>query len=188
MILRGSYFDLPVGLGGLQLVSPITLPWEFEASQRLTQPPASIIADQPSNFSLDVLCDQEEIRKVIHQERRSQAKSEADALLTELPEDLRYAILLAQEKGASSWLNILPITEHGFTLYKRAFRDSIALRYGWMPTEIPVERVCGKSFSIEHALSCQRRGFPTLRHDEVRDLTASLLSEVCANVAVEPAL
>ena len=113
-----------------------------------------------------MLC-QEEIRKVIRQERRSQAKSEADALVTELPDDLRYAILLAQEKGASSWLSILPIAEHGFTLHKRAFRDAIALRYGWTPKEIPVECICGKSFTIEHALSCQRGGFPMLRHNEV---------------------
>ena len=51
----------------------------------------------------------------------------------------------------------------------------------------PVECVCGKPFTIKHALSCQRGGFPTLRHNEVRDLTASLLSEICPYVAVEPA-
>ena len=31
-------------------------------------------------------------------------------------------------------------------------------------------------------------GFSTLRHNELRDLTASLFSEVCTNVAVEPPL
>ena len=41
---------------------------------------------------------------------------------------------------------------------------------------------------MEHALSCTRGGFPTLRHNEVRDLTASMLSEVCLNVSIEPAL
>ena len=175
-------------LGGLQLSSPTTLHQEFEASKHLTQPLTLLLSDQSRNFSFEVLLCQEEIRKAIRQERRSFAKSEADALLTELPEDLRYASLLAQEKGASSWLNTLPITEHGFALHKRAFRDAIALRYGWTPEEIPVECVCGKSFTVEHALSCQRGGFPMLRHNEVRDLTASLLSEVCANVAIEPML
>ena len=33
-----------------------------------------------------------------------------------------------------------------------------------------------------HALSCPKGGFPSLRHNEVRDLTANLLSEVCNNV------
>lgn len=31
-------------------------------------------------------------------------------------------------------------------------------------------------------------GFPTIRHDEVRDMTTSLLTEVCHNVSVEPHL
>ena len=31
-------------------------------------------------------------------------------------------------------------------------------------------------------------GFPTIRHNELQDLTASLLTEVCHNVATEPRL
>ena len=31
-------------------------------------------------------------------------------------------------------------------------------------------------------------GFPTIRHNEIRDLTASLLTEVCPNVAIKPHL
>ena len=30
--------------------------------------------------------------------------------------------------------------------------------------------------------------FPIIRHNEIRDLTAELLSEVCCNVSVEPSL
>ncbi len=31
-------------------------------------------------------------------------------------------------------------------------------------------------------------GFPSIRHNEIRDLTADLLSEVCNNVCTEPEL
>ena len=31
-------------------------------------------------------------------------------------------------------------------------------------------------------------GIPTIRHNEIRDLTASLVTEVCHNVAIEPLL
>ena len=31
-------------------------------------------------------------------------------------------------------------------------------------------------------------GFPTIRHNELRDVTASLLSDVCHNVATDPRL
>ena len=42
--------------------------------------------------------------------------------------------------------------------------------------------------SIEHALSCPKGGFPIMRHNGVRDLTANLIAEVCHDVCIEPAL
>ena len=41
---------------------------------------------------------------------------------------------------------------------------------------------------MEHILSCPIGGFPTIRHNEIHDVTATLLSEVCHDVAVEPHL
>ena len=95
---------------------------------------------------------------------------------------------LAQEKGASSWLTSLPIKEFGFSLHKGAFWDALALRYGWSPLNLPVHCTCSTSFSVQHALSCPKGGFPTLRHNEVRDLTANLMAEVCHDVCTEPHL
>ena len=37
-------------------------------------------------------------------------------------------------------------------------------------------------------MSCKKGGFITLRHNEIRDITASLLSEVCKDVRREPSL
>ena len=51
-----------------------------------------------------------------------------------------------------------------------------------------MECVCGKSFPIKHALSCQWKGFVTLRHNDIQGPTASPLSEVCSNVSIEPSL
>ena len=47
---------------------------------------------------------------------------------------------------------------------------------------------CGTHFSVEHVLSCPKGGYPSIRHNEIRDLTAALLSEVCHNVSAEPHL
>ena len=95
---------------------------------------------------------------------------------------------LASEKGASNWLTTLPIQEFGFSLHKGAFADALALRYRWTPTRIPVSCVCGSSFTVEHVLSWPRGGFPILCHNEVRDVTANLLTEVCHDVRIEPDL
>ena len=42
--------------------------------------------------------------------------------------------------------------------------------------------VCGKSFSVQHCLSTPTGGFPAIRHNEVRDITAEKFIEVCPNV------
>ena len=95
---------------------------------------------------------------------------------------------LATVRGASSWLTTLPLSEHGFTLHRSAFQDALALRYGWSPLRPPSLCACGTSFSVEHALSCPKWGLPSLRHNKIRDLTATLLTEVCSQVCVEPEL
>ena len=41
---------------------------------------------------------------------------------------------------------------------------------------------------IDHALACPTGGYPTIRHNEVRDLIASLLADVCRDIEVEPKL
>jgi len=48
--------------------------------------------------------------------------------------------------------------------------------------------VCGKDFTLSHAFSCTHDTFPIIQHNEVRDLTASLMTEVCHDVQVEPHL
>ena len=66
--------------------------------------------------------------------------------------------------------------------------DAIALCYSWAPLNVPSNCVCGAPFEVDHLLSCSRRGFPSLRHNEVGDLTDKLLTEVCNDVQIEPDL
>lgn len=47
---------------------------------------------------------------------------------------------------------------------------------------------CGAHFSVNHAMSCKKGGFIHARHNELRDLTAKFLSEVCNDVSIEPVL
>ena len=123
----------------------------------------------------------------IHNRRRAQQQEAADLVKPQLPTSLQWTMTLAQEKGASSWLTAFPVTEHGFTLHKSAFRDALCLHYGWLPSRTPACD-CGSLFYVEHALSCPKRGFPSLRHNEIRDITANLLTEVCNSVCIEPHL
>ena len=83
---------------------------------------------------------------------------------------------------------MIPIKRNGFFLQKQAFKDAIRIRYN-----IPLERlstlcVCGNSFNLQHALSCPKGGLVITRHNELRNLTAEILGEVCKNVVIEPLL
>ena len=101
---------------------------------------------------------------------------------------MRKDLKVSSEKGASSWLSALPVAEHGFALHKGAFRDALGLCYGWRPSGLPTTCVCGKNFSVEHTLNCPCDGFPSVRHNELRDITAQCLTEVCHGVGTEPPL
>ena len=56
----------------------------------------------------------------------------------------------------------------------------------WM--EAPSTCSCVSKFSVEPTLSCAKGGYPSIRHNEIQDLTAHLMTEVCPNVALEPHL
>ena len=72
---------------------------------------------------------------------------------------------------------------------KGAFCNARCFHYGWRPNPLlPFQCVCGAKFIVEHSLNCPRGGFPSIRHNEFRDITADLLSEVCHNVGFEPSL
>ena len=45
---------------------------------------------------------------------------------------------------------------------------------------------CGAKFDLQHCMSCKKGGFINIRHNDIRDLTAKMLTEVCKDVAVEP--
>ena len=53
---------------------------------------------------------------------------------------------------------------------------------------MPSKCVCSENFTIDHALSCPRGAFPTIRHNEIRNLTGTLLTQVCHDVSLEPPL
>ena len=120
--------------------------------------------------------------------RRTLHCAEASQLKEQLPADLQCSMELASEKGASNWLSALPLEKYGFALHKGAFRDAVCLRYGWIPKNLSTHCVCGQSFTIDHALSCLTGGFPIIRHNEQKDVTVSLLQEVCHNVCSQPHL
>ena len=97
---------------------------------------------------------------------------------------------LASEKGASSWLTSLPLESCGFTLNKQEFHDAMLLRYDFRIKDIASVCACGENNNVNHTLICKRGGFVSLRHNNLRDVTADILRShsICKDVQVEPVL
>ena len=137
------------------------------------------------------LPDESELKSALHEARADKeqvAKRELQSVKESLSKRKLKALDLASEKGASTWLTILPLKEMGFNLNKREFRDGLRLRYNWPFNDLPSKCVCNQDFSVDHAMICRRGGFIIQRHNELRDLEAELLSSVCNDVEIEPVL
>ena len=182
-------FALPTRLGGLAIdILPETADKTYQTSKTINEPLSSTIAGQDNVSQDQISMEQESRLKQAKQERRRAKQKMADEVRNTLNGTTKKAMILAEEKGASAWLNNIPIKEHGFTLHKGAFRDAIALRYGWRPNGLPSTCACGKANGVDHALSCPRGGIIIKRHNEIRDVTASLLKDVTSTVEIEPIL
>ena len=184
-----QYSTVQYSLGGMGIVNPcFSCLNQFNSSVAISAPLIRLIINQSVCIPAEVLCEQAQLKSKVSSENRLDINKDAAKLREQLPAILQRQMDLASDKGASSWLSVLPLREHGFDLHKGSFRDALCLRYGWHPPLLPTTCVCNKSFTVEHALSCPRGGYPILRHNELRDITAQFLDKICPNVIVEPTL
>ncbi len=174
--IETALLALPAREGGLGIRVPsIQATYEYSSSQQIT----SALCDgvvQDDHYGYEITSETVNVKSTIRQQNRKRILDDIEVLTPQLTNNMQRSVKLAKEKGASSWLTALPLKNHGFTLHKQAFRDS---------AKLPSKCSCGSPFTVEHALSCAKGGFPSIRHNEIRDLTANLLSAVCNNVCIE---
>ena len=178
---------LPVRLGGLGMANPChEAAREHASSIKVTSPLVEQIMNQSHQLPEDSLVNS--LHQATKAEKSKELTDTAEGLKNIAPRKTQRALKLAQEKGSSLWLTVLPLQELGFDLNKREFRDAVKLRYDWPFDDIPSVCVCGETFTVDHAMICKRGGFVIQRHNELRDLEADLLNMVCSDVEVEPVL
>ena len=69
-----------------------------------------------------------------------------------------------------AWLTVMTSTVNGTELGAQEWRNSLFLRYGLDPPDLPKYwDGCKAQFSISHALDCINGGLITVRHNELRD-------------------
>ena len=186
--LMRSIYSLPVRIGGLGIQDPsFEAASEYEYSIQMTSQLAKAIYNQEEVFKQDETL-QMDIRSKVKKLKEARQKDLLDDIKSNCSEELVRLINLSSEKGASSWLTSLPLTEYGFHLNKQHFLDAICMRYDLPIKDAPRSCSCGEAYSVNHCLTCKSGGYVILRHNTVRDTTKDLLTEVCKDVRVEPPL
>ena len=184
-----SLLSLPPRLGGMGIVNlHHEASAQYSSSLFINSPLfSSIIRNTPVSI-MDLLEEVSQRKNKVKADRLAAIRLLVSELSNTISDNLKRCLEAASEKGSSSWITALPIKDHGFALHKGAFRDAICLRYGWIPSHLPSTCICGAALSVDHALNCNTGGFPSLRHNDIRDITANLLTEICSDVSVEPSL
>ena len=73
-------------------------------------------------------------------------------------------------------MSATPIQGTHFEMSFDKFRDSIALRHGHVPVDLPSHcDADNETFDVTHTLNCARGGLVYARHNELHDLNFSLL-------------
>ena len=98
----------------------------------ITAPLVELITTN-ADFSQDTRDEMTQAKLEMKKKRRNQLDDDATRIHSELNAPLKRSVDLAKDKGASSWLPALPLENQGFTLYRSAFRDALALQYNWLP-------------------------------------------------------
>ena len=81
-------------------------------------------------------------QRCARQKKADGVRHDLEYVTKSLPLKTQRAVEFIKEKGASSWLSVIPLKEMNFTLNKREFSDAIKLRYGWEFNDIPTVCVC----------------------------------------------
>ena len=163
---------------------------QFKASSKITQPHVESILNQDTimHTTNSEGKSTQELMQENNAKKHEQRKQQMEEIDINLPENLKTFVEQARDKGASSWMNALPISEQHLTLNKEEFKDAMRLRYNLPLSGLPTNCPCGERFDVTHALSCKKGGFVSQRHDNTRDLLTHLLDKVCKDVEAEPHL
>lgn len=175
-----SLLALPTRLGGMNVKTPMSYNHDYQWSKTMSEP--------LNNLPDLVQESQNHIAIVQKNERKFLEDNHLNEVMSSISAEKREHLQFVQEKGASAWLNVLPLERYKYHLQKRDFRDALCLRYGWEPLNLPSTCPCGPKFTLAHALQCPRGGYTIIRHNEIRDLFARTLDEICHDVQVEPKL
>jgi hypothetical protein len=150
-----ALWALPGRLGGMGLDNPVAdSPHKFASSVLRTAPLVKLIKAQESCFTNEVQANMQRAKAQAKVLKNARLNDEAKNIQARLSAPLQRAMMLAQEKGASGIVTTLPLDREGFFMHKGDWFDTIDMRYGYDPPNMPENCPCGRSYSLDHSQNC----------------------------------
>ncbi len=109
--------------------------------------------------------------------KKAQIELKINMINSSIDRRMKRALEQAADKGSSNWWTAVPLKDQGHNLTKGKFQDALRILYAKELTGLPTHCSCGSRFDVNHALPCGRGVYVIMRHNEVRDLPASMLGE-----------
>ena len=157
---------LAVRMSGLGITNPCHVAAsEYEASTAITEPLVEQMVAQthelPDDYAIKTL------QQCNRRDKDVRLRENLEEVKNALPVQTKRAADLAAEKGAFSWLTVIPVKDVDFALNKRGFKDAIHWRYDWQISDTPSTCACGGIFDVDHAMVCRRGGFIIPRYNDL---------------------
>ena len=144
-------FSLPTSRGGLNIPDlQEETPYQHSSSKLITNVHTESILRQEECMlpcSSSILVELEDgsttgatpnhLRAQFTSEKVSRLREKIEKVMKDLPEDLRDLVTRHQDRGASFWLEALPLEESDFILSKEVFKDGVRLRYDLPLPDLP---------------------------------------------------
>lgn len=140
--------SLPARHGGLGIENPVSAALhKFEESKESTAELQQQIISPDAAPS-----EPGRSRAEIRSGRDRRWKKSASELISRSPVELKRAIELAQQKGASSVFSTLPLERYNLAFKaKRDFVDLVRMRYRLPLRNLPQTCACGQNYSLDHS-------------------------------------
>ena len=178
---------LPPKLGGLgiPIFSDIS-DFEYQNSRLLTQNLCNKILQQDRKYKSDDIV--KDIKSKISTSRKNRNEEILQELRKNMSQHQQRLNDINQEPGASSWISTMQLETEGYVLNKQLFWDLVRIRYGWELNKLPENVHVAPILIYNMRFHVKKGGFISIRHNQVRNITASLLNETCKDVRIEPTL
>lgn len=121
----------------------------------------NLILNKDKTYAYEAYGEQLTSASEVKKQKRSHQATNVNNLKSALSPDLQRAMEVSQEKGASNWLTVLPVEEHGFALHMPSGMQLLFDTVGF-PVAFPCHAPVGQTSRLSMPYPVLKEDIPPL--------------------------